>query len=919
MSIGRISGPLLKDNLLRDGVNLKFENDLLYLLVNDPDGDNHKVGIKNSNPAYTLDVIGTIRSVESPNAEHPALLADSAQIDLVVIDNNVVKSYIGDLEIRAATSNDSIKIYNDVRVEGNLHATGNITADGSLTLGDNDTDDIIFKADINSDIIPNQDDSFDLGSLTKSWRRVYVDDMRLGDPEGTDGFDFSQTSIVGSGTLPNKIFNGIDVSSNYTKINNTNTNGHLTLSSNGNGLIELTNDTRVHQDLNVLGDIATDNANYILLGDPEYGILDGAVEMTPQTSLTDGVAQLNLTLTLLVPPSPPSFPNSQNLQVQSLSYRMINLPAGSQLLNGNPITAPAQGTTILVARVNTFQTNTITETGPGNRGTITVKRNTQTAATKLLTYGNSTQVITTVFTATTIGSQEVRYTQPSAGVLIVGYLIRTATGQIPFGGLVANQTYIITAISSKVIKMSVYNMATGAVGAPFVATSTATGTFTFSSITDEGDYTFGDTNLNLSNNIAYPLTTPGFHETVNYTVNGENVPAGWNTVQIIHSDAGQTSISEPGQNDPSVVTGLWYYDSSPTLAPVFSNQTFVLRTEAKTYSSTIPHYNNGTKYEIAFTITWNGGETAHDFLSYELIRTGATGPWTNSNNKTYLNLGYTYLEPTTTVTNGLGPNNTDFTVNVISGFGAWTTTTTVPVFNIDNSYADASSSLPALNSIILYKTGTTGTASFLEETNIHFSSSIGTGSGAAARCENPDAGTANQDTPAFTAGSTLFNSETSTLFSTDATVVGTAPGVNTLKHDRTNYSTGYLPVGPNLSTRSTTDAQYFTFRFVRQSLSKFAITYTTSTGVAAIFCAMPGAGGTESSLNKWLDLRIDNSLANGCALGGNMDPSATGTKTYNCSFGLKNSTNADNNEIWVRIKLNPGQSITRLSLGASTI
>ncbi len=31
MAIGRISGPLLKSNLIRDGVNLAFETDLLYL------------------------------------------------------------------------------------------------------------------------------------------------------------------------------------------------------------------------------------------------------------------------------------------------------------------------------------------------------------------------------------------------------------------------------------------------------------------------------------------------------------------------------------------------------------------------------------------------------------------------------------------------------------------------------------------------------------------------------------------------------------------------------------------------------------------------------------------------------------------------------------------------------------------------
>ena len=85
---------------------------------------------------------------------------------------------------------------------------------------------------------------------------------------------------------------------------------------------------------------------------------------------------------------------------------------------------------------------------------------------------------------------------------------------------------------------------------------------------------------------------------------------------------------------------------------------------------------------------------------------------------------------------------------------------------------------------------------------------------------------------------------------------------------------------------------------------------------------MPGTGGTSgttSTLNKWLDLSIDNSLANGCALGGNQNPSATGTLSYNCSFGTLSSSNSTNNEIWVRIRLNSGQSITGLYLGASTV
>lgn len=55
MAIGRISGSVLKSNLTRNGVDLAFETNLLYL-----DVTNSRVGIGTSEPATTLHVNGTI-------------------------------------------------------------------------------------------------------------------------------------------------------------------------------------------------------------------------------------------------------------------------------------------------------------------------------------------------------------------------------------------------------------------------------------------------------------------------------------------------------------------------------------------------------------------------------------------------------------------------------------------------------------------------------------------------------------------------------------------------------------------------------------------------------------------------------------------------------------------------------------------
>ena len=59
MAVGRISGPLLKANLLRDGVPLAFETDLLYL-----DVVNGRIGVKTTAPSDDLHVAGTSRTTD---------------------------------------------------------------------------------------------------------------------------------------------------------------------------------------------------------------------------------------------------------------------------------------------------------------------------------------------------------------------------------------------------------------------------------------------------------------------------------------------------------------------------------------------------------------------------------------------------------------------------------------------------------------------------------------------------------------------------------------------------------------------------------------------------------------------------------------------------------------------------------------
>ena len=205
MAVGRITGPLLKANLLRDGVDLAFETDLLYLDVN-----NGRVGIKTSLPEYDLDINGTTRStnLEVSNQADIAtftvvgntISSSSSTINLEPTGANAVvyqgKIVTGDLQLSTnviETTNTNgnlaintlgtgkVNINSNLQVNGDIHATGNITADGSIQLGDTNTDNIVFNADINSSIIPDDNETWDLGSdptaSGKAWRNIYTKDI----------------------------------------------------------------------------------------------------------------------------------------------------------------------------------------------------------------------------------------------------------------------------------------------------------------------------------------------------------------------------------------------------------------------------------------------------------------------------------------------------------------------------------------------------------------------------------------------------------------------------------------------------------------------------------------------------------------------------------------------------------------------
>ena len=74
-----------------------------------------------------------------------------------------------------------------VDINANVDISGNLVLGGNITIGDADSDDISFGGELTSHIIPNADDTYDLGSSTKQWRNAYVDGTLYVDAIDLDG------------------------------------------------------------------------------------------------------------------------------------------------------------------------------------------------------------------------------------------------------------------------------------------------------------------------------------------------------------------------------------------------------------------------------------------------------------------------------------------------------------------------------------------------------------------------------------------------------------------------------------------------------------------------------------------------------------------------------------------------------------
>ena len=100
----------------------------------------------------------------------------------------------------AVIINGGVGIAKNVNIGGNLTVTGTTTFNGgTLTLGDANTDNIVFGGEVDSNIIPDDDNTHDLGSSSKQWKDIYIHGVGYIDSVESDGGSFGNIQVGETG------------------------------------------------------------------------------------------------------------------------------------------------------------------------------------------------------------------------------------------------------------------------------------------------------------------------------------------------------------------------------------------------------------------------------------------------------------------------------------------------------------------------------------------------------------------------------------------------------------------------------------------------------------------------------------------------------------------------------------------------
>lgn len=290
MTIGRIGGPMLKENLIRQGVDLSFETNLLYLDVN-----NLRVGVNTATPNVDMDINGVTRFKSNLQIDGSNISTYAGNGNITLSPNGtgkLVVAYLTANRIPYATTGNAITDSTNLTFDGTTLTTTGITLPGTANLVVGNIriqSDSIFSTVVNSDIRLDPVGTGNVIVETTSvapWQVLFAGSAKEIASNANLTFDTSNLNLIGTANVSTLKTN---------VITSTVSNGNIDLNPNGTGnlILSKASEYRVMftgPNLQVL----TDNT---LRYDGSFLVLGNINAQSSTNTITTNAGNLRLTAT----------------------------------------------------------------------------------------------------------------------------------------------------------------------------------------------------------------------------------------------------------------------------------------------------------------------------------------------------------------------------------------------------------------------------------------------------------------------------------------------------------------------------------------------------------------------------------------------------------------------------------------------
>ena len=229
----------------------------LYILNNDGVG-NDRIDLTGNIEGNVISNV-TVTSLTGTNAEVTNITGGT----VTVTGNQTIAGTLGVTSTATVGKLISGEITgSNLKLTGDADIAGNINLGGNITVGDATTDFVSFGADISSSIIPDVNNSFDLGSSTQGWKDLFVSGTaHIQDLTLDGGLSVDSLTLPGDLTVNGNTILG-DASGDTVVVNSANvTMGNVPAGSTTKFIGLDSDDKLVHDtlDARIQGDTLVDN------------------------------------------------------------------------------------------------------------------------------------------------------------------------------------------------------------------------------------------------------------------------------------------------------------------------------------------------------------------------------------------------------------------------------------------------------------------------------------------------------------------------------------------------------------------------------------------------------------------------------------------------------------------------------------